>query len=52
MKYEVALGYVKTMVVEANSESEAITKAHSGDWVSEGDFDATGEDEIIDVIEE
>lgn len=51
-KYEVTLGYYKTVIVEADCEDEAIDKGHQGNWLSEGGLTASDNDEAICIIEE
>ncbi len=45
MQCEVTLGYYKTVV--ADSESEAVEKAHSGDWESEGTLTVSDDAEVV-----
>lgn len=49
--YRVYLCYAKDFVVRANSENEAIDKAHEGDVISEGSLDPWDEYDYVEIEE-
>ena len=51
-KYEVVLRYFKSGIVFANSEEEALKRAHEGSWFEEDRITAEpGGDEVYEVEE-